>query len=516
MSARTSKLCCLLIVAAIALTFGRVATHEFVGGWDDGPLIYENPLINPPTTSGLVKIWQGPHARMYIPMVYTTWWTLTRVASVPDPQTGTLQPNPWVFHCANLLVHTLGALVVFAILRRIARNDARSDLAACAGALLFAIHPLQTEAVAWATGMKDLLCGLLALAALWQHIEASDRNSRVRHLLAVALFILSLLAKPAAVVVPFIAITIDILLLDRNWRKSLIALAPWLVVSLPFLILTRKFQPTPEIFAPPLWQRAVIALDALGFYVAKLACPLNLAYDYGLRPQVILHTTYWPITALVTIAIVLTRSRRAIACMLIFIAGVFPVLGLTPFVFQWVSTVADRYVYLSMLGPALAVAFVIARFPNRQAFTAIAAILLAFAALSFMQAGYWKDIETLSRHTLAINPNSPPANTAIGDALFRRGDYAHAADYFTRAVEHKNDLLTARDNLAVTFVHLGRTEDAIKLMKETLAMRQALPEPIRQPVQQDLERISILLRTVGRDSEADAYARKIPATRPAP
>src|ERR1043165_5992212 len=95
----------LVIVAAIAITFGRVATHEWVGGWDDSPLIYDNPLIVPPTAHNLARIWTEPHARMYIPAVYTTWWGLARVATIYDPLTGEPALNPWVFHIANLLVH---------------------------------------------------------------------------------------------------------------------------------------------------------------------------------------------------------------------------------------------------------------------------------------------------------------------------------------------------------------------------------------------------------------------------
>ena len=533
-STRSRIICAIIIVAAVALTFGRVCTNEWLT-WDDQPLIYNNPLIVPPTASNLAKIWTQPHVRMYIPAVYTTWWTLARVATVPDDQTGAPSLNPWVFHTANLLVHTLSALIVFAILRTIIRDDTAS----CIGALLFALHPIQTEPIAWATGMKDLLCGLLALTAIWQYLEPESlptpggaertrAHARQIHAIATICFTLSLLAKPSAVVTPFIAFAIETILQKSPAKQSLKRLAPWFLLIIPCLIWTKLAQPTPELIPPPLYQRPLIAIDAIGFYIFKLFVHAKLAIDYGLRPDVIIHTKWWIITAItVAIAAALpscasattqtsqrpSPRRIAAATLLIFTLGLAPVLGLTPFVFQWLSTLADRYLYLSMLGPAIATAFIVNGFQHKNTKTIAAAILLVLALKSFVQAGTWTDTETLARHALTINPQSPAANNTLGDVLYKREDIQTAHDLFARAVENAPNFLAARDNLALTLVRLNRPEEAIPLMKQTLEIRRNLPAILHQPIDQDVAHLKTVLHSVGRDEEANQLA---PTTNNAP
>jgi Flp pilus assembly protein TadD len=174
----------------------------------------------------------------------------------------------------------------------------------------------------------------------------------------------------------------------------------------------------------------------------------------------------------------------------VFVLGLLPVLGLTPFVFQWLSTVADRYVYLSMLGPAMAIAFVASEIRRPTVRYAIAALLVVLAARSFVQAGVWKDTPTLMRHTLAINPNSPASNNILGDQIFRGGDVASARPHFEHAVNVAPQYLSARDNLASALMLEGRIDDAIALMKQTLALRRGLPAPLRQPIEPDLARLA--------------------------
>ncbi len=510
---RRRSICVLVIIVAIGLTFGRVCMHEFVGGWDDGPLIVDNPLVNPPTAEGFAKIWTQPHARMYIPAVYSVWWGLARVASVPDAQTGGTTLNPYVFHAANLLAHLTCALLVFGILRVLVRDD----VAACAGALLFALHPLQTEAVAWATGMKDLLCGVFALAALWQYVclATTDRRRAMHYALATLALVAALFAKPAAVVVPLIAFVIDVLLLKRDWRRSLRALWPWMLLIVPCLIWTSHAQPTPELIPPPLWQRPIIAIDTIGFYLVKLVWPAKLGIDYGLRPGIILHRGWWIAAAIVAATVFATRRRWLTASVAVFVLGFLPVIGLTPFVFQAWSTVADRYVYLSMLGTAIAVAFVLKTWDRPSVRWGVGVVLVLLAVRSFVQAGTWEDAERLSRHALLVNPKSPAANNSLGDVLFKHDDFPGAYRCFDLAVRKKPDFLSARDNLASTLVHLGREDEALALMKQTLAMRRALPEPIRQPIADDLLRIATVLRMQGRGDEAERYDAERRALGPA-
>jgi hypothetical protein len=485
-------ICAALIVIAVWITFGRTIGHEFAGGWDDGPLIVDNPLINPPTGEGLVNIWGRAHARMYIPVVYTTWWTLAH-ARVTDEATRGTTPNPYVFHAANVIVHTLSALIVFAILRLLVRRD----WPAAAGALLFALHPLQVEPVAWATGMKDVLSGMLALAAMWQYLEFTTATDpprrRIHYAVAMVAFILALLAKPSTVVVPFMLIVIEWLVLCRPIRRALLATLPWMLIAGGWMVVTANVQPTPEIFSPPIWQRELIAGNAVGFYLSKLIWPAKLTVDYGARPETFWRSGLIVVAIAVTAMIALARRRWLTASGLIFVIALLPVLGLKPFVFQWLSTVADRYTYLALVAPAMALAIALAdaRRPavTRLGWWAVGAALVVLAIRSNLQSAVWADSPTLMRHALAINPASPAANNFVGDELFRDRDYSGAAAHFATAVRVKPQYLSARDNLVAALVRLQRYDETLALLKQTLEIRRSLPEPIRQPIDQDLARI---------------------------
>jgi hypothetical protein len=322
MKSRQPAICAAVVLACVLLVFGRTIAFDFVGGWDDGPLIYQNPMINPPTAGSLSRIWREPHARMYVPAVYTTWWALAHVARVDNARTprddGSL--NPYVFHATNVMVHAAAALMVFAILRILLRHD----WPAAAGAVLFAIHPLQVEPVAWATGMKDLLGGMLSLAAMWQYLryttdaEQLHQRRRIHYALATALFVLALLAKPSAVVVPFMLIVIEWLMLGRPIARAAGALMPWIALSLAWMAVTAHVQPTPEIPTPPLDDRLLVAANSLGFYVRKLLWPATLGIDYGLKPEAMLWRALLIFAIVPACAVAFTGSRWLIAAALLF------------------------------------------------------------------------------------------------------------------------------------------------------------------------------------------------------
>jgi hypothetical protein len=391
---------------------------------------------------------------MYIPAVYTTWWGLAKIAQVPGAPAGTAASlNPWVFHAANLLVHLACALIVLEILRRLIKHESASLV----GALIFALHPLQVEPVAWTTGMKDLLCGVFSLLAIWQYVTCATVTTKRRWLhYAIAAFalVIALFAKPAAVVVPFIVILIDGLVIGRSWKLVAHSALPWIALMIPCLIWTTRSQPTPELVAPPVLQRFIGAANALGFYLFKLVWPARLGIDYGLRPGVIEHTRWWIALAVAVVLVAIARERRIIAGLLIFVLGVAPVLGLTPFVFQNYSTVADRYVYLSMLGVALAVATLVAQHPRPQVGIVCVVVIIALAVRSFLQVEVWANDETLMRHALTVTPNSPAANNNLGILYFTRGDYPTARKYYATAVASQPSNLPARDNLAAALINL--------------------------------------------------------------
>ena len=400
------------------------------------------------------------------------------------------------------------------------RKSKIENVSAFAGALFFALHPVQVEVVAWASGMKDLLGGLFAVLALWQYVRhlrtplaATGRWPLTPNFAAATAFlILAILSKPTAVVVPLMAIVMDRLLIGRAWRAVLLTVMPWLLLAVLGAVVARLNQPAahvPQVSAP--W-RPLIAADAIVFYLRRLVVPIGLAPDYGRTPQVAL-TSVWPwlgVPILGAIGCLIWRLRKAgpwPAAALLALSGLLPVLGLVPFDFQGYSTVSDRYLYFAMPGVALAVAALLERARPAVAVAATVAIFLVAGTLSFLQAGRWRDDRHLYGHTLRVNPDSWVALNTMGALLGTEGQEDLAAEYFRRAIRIQPRYVRARENLVRYLLARQEHWQAIDQMRQLLAV---LREDSSEPTAHATRRAYIhlhLARTlvaVGRPGEARA------------
>jgi tetratricopeptide (TPR) repeat protein len=167
-------------------------------------------------------------------------------------------------------------------------------------------------------------------------------------------------------------------------------------------------------------------------------------------------------------------NRRIAAAGLIMFLGLFPVLGLRPFSFQLTSTVADRYMYLSMLGPALALAAFAGRYSAAAPRLAVAAALAACAGLSFIQAGYWRDTESLYLHDMAINPASWRAHHNIGIILADRGDVIGAMIEYQKVLELVPDQPREYRYVADAKAALGDFSDASDYARRLIELQPRL------------------------------------------
>lgn len=485
-----------LLVAIVLLTFGRSAVFDFLT-WDDGLNVYKNELLNPPTGGHLWDLWRQPNLELYIPLPYTAWWTIAKFAHVDFPDEQGSQLNPWLFHAANIAVHALTVLAVFGFLRRLLAKTGRDPTwPAFVGAALFAIHPIQVEAVAWVTGMRDLLAGLFAVIALWQYTLAASGRRACWFGAAVA-FAAALLSKPAAVVLPVMAMAVDVWLVGRPWRKAIVPAAIGLVcLALPAVYVTHLAQHT-EVSTPgPIYNRLLVAGDSMTFYLRQLIWPAHLSSDYGRRPAKVLGHA-WVYAELVVPIVVLAAAwvaRRRwpavwVATVWFFVA-LLPTSGIVPFNFQYFSTVTDHYAYLAMLGPALVAAVVMSRTGGVPSRAIAAVIFVALAARSVVQVGTWRDNATLWRHVAELNPGDFAAETELGMAdvdqqreLFKQGRTAEARAASERAVARFRRALAdyplhgiARKHLATQEAILGDWDAAFADARELV--RTARVQPI--------------------------------------
>jgi hypothetical protein len=468
MSSRTLRwLLALMIVAAAVLATWPVLRNGFIN-WDDHDQITLNPDFRPVRLTRMIDYWRGPYVGSLYPVSYNLFGVLAELGRGRD---GSI--SSFVFHAASITLHAGSALVVFAILRLLVQRDGP----ACVGAVLFAVHPVQVEPVAWVSGMNTLLFALLSLWAIWQFLLATCADvSRARRtvLLASATigFVLALWTKPTAVVTPLLAGLL--VLTRRSLRPNWMILIVWLLLSIPIMLITRRMQ-TGELITPaPLWSRPFVLGDAIAFYLYKLAFPLRLLVDYGRTPKwVSEHPWTWSLLLVpVVIGAICWRARERYPWLGIafafFLLALLPVLGLTPFDVQMISTVTDRYLYLAMVAPAMALAFVLARIQTRGVYVAVAIALAMLAVRSNLRARQWHDEFTLFLPELRLNPRSLAAHQVLGVTYSAKDRPDLAAEHFRAALEVKPDDPRSLYNLGNILLRQQRFADAIPFYRAAL------------------------------------------------
>jgi tetratricopeptide (TPR) repeat protein len=472
------------IVISVVVVLSAACAGSFLK-WDDQQTVAANPFVR-----SFSYFWAHPHMDLYVPVTYDVWAALA--AAGAEQPSGALAPGP--FHVANVVVHVLATLMVYGIIRRLLHLGAWP---AALGAVLFGSHPIQVEAVAWVSGMKDVLYAMLCLAALWVDPLAGEAPSPhgsppskylgsglARYVVATALFAVAVLAKPTAMMLPAIVLTLA-WARGRLSSAAVVRMAPWLAISLACAIWTQCVQ-SAALEPAPLWLRPLVAGHALGTYLWKLLVPVKLAVDYGYSPQWLKGHPIAQIVALVPLVLAIVvavvcwrlrpRARVLATGAIVFVLGLLPVLGLVPFDFQFYSTVADHYVYLPMLGVALAAAWGASKLKPQARVLVTAALLVGLGVRSFVQAGYWLDDRTLFTRTLEVNPRSVAALSQLASMALDQSRPDDAEVLAKRALEVRPDYPTAWVGLASSYSMRGRAAEAFDAYRSALAISPNNPE----------------------------------------
>lgn len=468
----------ILVLAVTVLVFGQVVTHDFLS-WDDDVFLYQNPHTQPPTLESLKSYWTAPYAHLYAPVTYTAWWTLARAFGHAG-RGGAWVVAPPVYHAASLLTHLLVVTLAYLLLLRLVG----SPWAAGVGAMLFAIHPLQVEAVAWASELKDLLSGLFGLLAVLLYVRARQQQRLAPYLLATLAFVLAILSKPNLVALPLLALVVDWLLLKTPARRALLSVLPWLIIAAAHTFLTRLVQPPSPALLLPLWQRLFVAGDSLAFYLEKLVLPVRLTADYGRMPGLVVshwwgYVTWLAPAAVLALAIITRRrSRWALPAFLWFSLALLPVLGLMPFDFQQYSTVADHYAYLALFGPALALAGLSLHLKTFYVRLPLVLVLVLLLAQSGLQTISWTSNLTFWQYTLQANPQSFLAHNNLGATYQMRGQLPQAAEQFELALRLQPEDPDTTVNLGLLKAQLGDEARAKELLEKGLQLRPGDPKAL--------------------------------------
>jgi protein O-mannosyl-transferase len=455
-----------------AIAFAGVLRCGWVN-WDDPLHVLDNPLLEAGSGAG-AAVWQAGYRGLYIPVSYCLFGAEARAARWLAGAGSASRPDALLFHAVSLVLHAVCVGLVWRLLLTLSADRA----AAAAGATLFAVHPLQVESVAWISEQRGLLAAALGLVAVdrWTALWARGTPpSRWNAIGGTVALIAALLAKPSAIVVPGIVAALAVFHGGVPWRRIGSMLAPWTVLALGCAVITKVLQAPAADDAPPLAMRFVVAFDALAFYASKLVLPFNLCIDYGRTPTVVLADPWaWCRAAACAAAVgaifLVPVCRPARLPLALWLVPLVPVLGLVPFTFQGISTVADRYTYLAMLGPAAGATALLAGSATRAVFIATSAGLVVLALVAAGQTMTWRDSLALNLHALGVNGGTRDTANNLGLACLDERRHEDAAVRFRQSIARDPRYPKSRFNLGLTYHELGLADEAERCYAAALAI----------------------------------------------
>jgi Flp pilus assembly protein TadD len=448
--------------------------------WDDADEIARNRLLRDP--AGWWKAWVAPSGPDYFPLKTTVQWVLWHLWGA----------RPGGYHLVNLALHALNGLLFWRLLDRLGVR------LAWLGGLLFVVHPLAVESVAWISELKNTLSLFFLLLAMIAYVDYDARRWSAStpaerappYALSLLCFVLAMLSKSSVVMFPFV------ILLHAWWRRrrlaraDVAASAPFFAVSLGLGLVTLWFQHhrSMGMWMPPAAgpaSRAIAAGVAVAFYLEKCLLPRGLLPLYApwhLVPPPLLALLPWPALALLLGGLWRKRSSWGAPVLLglgFFLLNLVPVLGFVSMAYLHFSPVADHFAYISLLGVAgLAAAGAGAlcerlaprRWAGRRWLFALGVALLigALGEESRGDAGRFRDETTLWTSTVERAPESWMAHKNLAYALELQGRPEAAAAQYEEALRLQPDFPEARNNLGTLLSAEGRYPAAIAQFREAL------------------------------------------------
>ena len=476
-------------VAAIILAGVLPYLPALRGGfvWDDEPLITSNLLLR--TSSGLGEIWAGSRTADYFPLTNTVFWIEHHLFG----------NNATGYHALNILLQAANALLLWRILLRL-----KIPGAFLAG-LIFAIHPLHAESVAWISELKNVLSMFFFLISALFFFEIEDQrflNRTVAYSASLVAFLLALLSKTQVVFLPVA------LLLCAWWRNSpvepkrqgkgnslrlqraIVRTVPFFLIAIVFGLITIWFQNRgigeEEIILGPFTRRLTNAGMAIWWYAKQVFAPVQLMAVY---PQWRFDTPalveWLPLFAIIGGLLLLWRrhSRGILLAFAYFIIALLPVIGIVRMSYaRSGALVADHLQYFADISLIALFSAGVARLWSNGRHeirivtaTVILVLLGLMGSYTWARAGVYRDEQTLWQDNFSKNPNTWQGHNRVGQLLFKQEKFAEAAPHFERAVQLKPELADNYNLLGVVYCRLQRFEEGIAQYRKGLQLNEGRP-----------------------------------------
>ncbi len=468
MKHRTLRICAALVLVTAGV-YSRVYKNEFIN-YDDPQYVTANKQVQGGVSLEGIK-WA------FMTNFGSNWHPVTWISHMLDCQLFGL--NAGAHHLMNVLFHLANTVLLFVVFQRMTGAVWRSGFAAG----LFALHPLNVESVAWVAERKNVLSTLFWLLTMLAYVRYAERPKTARYLFVLIFFVFGLLSKPMIVTLPIVLLILDWWPLrrfgvnsfkskfdKRSFLRLVIEKLPLFVLAAGLTIVTLLAEQKMIVSLKGLSiaERAGNALVSYGVYLWKMIWPMRLAVFYPYHRTFSLHNEIVSalVLALLIIPAIRSRHRHLLAGLLWYIVTLVPVAG---FVQVGLQRYADRYTYVPLMGIFAALVWWASDFLEQQRYGKVflrvsaAVVVFVLAALTWMQAGYWRDDISLYEHALSVTEGNYLAHNNLGTALKGKGRGKEAIRHWQAAMIIYPGYSDAIANYGSELVDSGRIDEAIKI-----------------------------------------------------
>jgi tetratricopeptide (TPR) repeat protein len=513
----------LLMTGLIAIVAWLVYFPSLHGGFvlDDDLLLTHNSTIT--ASDGLYRFWFTKEAPDYWPVSNSTLWLEWRLWGM----------NPAGYHVTNLLLHIADSLLVWLVLRKLAVPGA------WLAALLFAVHPVNVESVAWIAQRKNVLAlFFFLLSILWwlkgesQLFNKTATEARVSpkksslldpttfgvwYVLSLLSFVSAMLSKGSVAVLPLVLLLIIWWQRRRINATDVIKTAPFFLVAMILTVVNMNFQlqgVTTPIRDVTILQRLLGGATATWFYLTKALLPLHLAFVYPQWDIEPADLRWWlPLLMAVVVTALLVVKRNSLHAKWVrpiliawafFCLALLPAMGFVDVGYMRHSLVADHYQHIALIAVVILVAAAITHGSQKLQGTARTAttvgavpIVITLMFLAHQQSTLYASPQALYQNAVENNPNSWLAHNNLGDALAQANRPQEAILQFEKTLALQPDSALAHNNLAMRLAEVGRLQEAIDHYQQALRLK---------PKYADAENnYALALDSVGRLNEAQTH-----------
>jgi len=509
------------VCAVVAAAYWPLLSAKALLFDDDLFVSQDSPLIQNPGWSLAGRVL----TEVFSPSVMVGYYQPLPVISImADCAMGGSSSNLSPFRRTSLTIHILNTALVIVLFYFLFGQPIPAALAG----LLFGVHPLTVEPVAWISDRKTLLAMFFTLWSLILYVypRVTGHKSRVTGFYVGSLiaYLLALMSKPTSLPVPVLMLVLDYWPLRRFNRKAVIEKIPFFALGLVFTVITAVSNSrslgiplSSRLESPAQLLRTLLTVCYLTiFYLRKIFWPMSLSSVYMLPEPMSLSN--WIISAsvfgtFVLIAGLLFSLRLTgafLAGLLFFFLAILPVLGIVPFS-NWVVA-SDKYVYLPIIGLLIIFAWVLTSLWKKIVVprTALIALLLFLSSVQIYCLRryllHWQDTVSLFEHMLTLTPNAAQVHNDLGIELRSLGRTDEAISHYQQALKLKRDYAEAHNNLGLAFYSLGRMDEAINEYREAVR--------IKPDYSQAYNNLGAALKSQGRLDEAVEYFSRAVKVRP--